>query len=148
MWLMLLQQFCKPAAAASTKWLQHKHRLMLRLPQSIKIMHDMQMFTPRQKGQLDVYGIWGVLRGKLMSDDSFDFNKAASRIKESISHLPDAAEQDDALLAGVQVSSSFCFARPCALACCLLLPFFLLFHVLAQTGILAVASAIPWRSWF
>ena len=63
------------------------------------------MFTPRQKGQLDVYGVWGVWRGQLQSDDSFDFNKAASRIKDSISHLPHATEQDDALLQGVQVSN-------------------------------------------
>ena len=68
----------------------------------------MQMFTPRQKGQLDVYGVWGVWRGQLHSDDSFDFNKAASRIKDSISHLPDAIEQDDALLESVKVSFLNC----------------------------------------
>ncbi|KAK9850114.1 hypothetical protein WJX84_008973 [Apatococcus fuscideae] len=62
------------------------------------------MFTPRQKGQLDVYGVWGVWRGQLHSDDSFDFNKAAGRIKDSISHLPPATEQDDALLTAVQAS--------------------------------------------
>lgn len=69
-----------------------------------RILSRLQMFTPRQKGQLDVYGVWGVWRGQLHSDDSFDFNKAASRIKDSISHLPDATEQDDALLESVKVS--------------------------------------------
>ncbi len=73
-------------------------------------MHDagpnLQIFTLRQKGQLDVYGVWGVWRGQLHSDDSFDFNKAVSRIKDSISHLPSATEHDDALLEGVQVRIS------------------------------------------
>lgn len=58
-----------------------------------------QVFSMRQRGQLDVYGLWGVLRGQLLTDDSFEFNRVLSRIKDSIQHLPEAtAEDDDALL--------------------------------------------------
>ncbi|CAL5220662.1 g2708 [Coccomyxa viridis] len=58
-----------------------------------------ELFSQRQKGQLDVYGLWGVLRGQLLTDDSFVFNKVLKRIRESIEHLSDATEEDeDALL--------------------------------------------------
>ena len=65
----------------------------------------MQLFSQRQKGQLDVYGLWGVLRGQLLTDDSFVFNKVLNRIKESIQHLPDATEEDEEALLRVKVSS-------------------------------------------
>ena len=63
-----------------------------------------QVFSQRQKGQLDVYGLWGVLRGQLLTDDSFVFNKVLNRIKESIQHLSDAAEEDEEALLRVKVS--------------------------------------------
>ena len=65
----------------------------------------MQVFSQRQKGQLDVYGLWGVLRGQLLTDDSFVFNKVLNRIKESIQHLSDAAEEDEDALLRVKVSA-------------------------------------------
>ncbi len=63
----------------------------------------MQLFSQRQKGQLDVYGLWGVLRGQLLTDDSFVFNKVLKRIKESIEHLSDVSEEDEEALLRVKV---------------------------------------------
>ncbi len=63
----------------------------------------MQLFTMRQKGQLDVYGLWGVLRGQLLTDDSFVYNRVLSRLKDSIQHLPEATEEDDEALLRVKV---------------------------------------------
>lgn len=72
----------------------------------------MQLFSMRQKGQLDVFGLWGVLRGQLLTDDSFVYNRVLSRIKDSIQHLPEATEDDDEALLRVKVSffelSTFC----------------------------------------
>ena len=62
-----------------------------------------QLFSQRQKGQLDVYGLWGVLRGQLLTDDSFVFNKVLKRIKESVQHLSDATEEDEDALLRVKV---------------------------------------------
>ena len=61
------------------------------------------LFSQRQKGQLDVYGLWGVLRGQLLTDDSFVFNKVLKRIKESVQHLSDATEEDEDALLRVKV---------------------------------------------
>ena len=63
----------------------------------------MQLFSQRQKGQLDVYGLWGVLRGQLLTDDSFVFNKVLKRIKESIEHLSDVTKEDEEALLQVKV---------------------------------------------
>ena len=73
--------------------------------QQLKTTVALQLFTQRQKGQLDVYGLWGVLRGQLLTDDSFVFNKVLNRIKESIQHLPDATEEDEEALLRVKVSA-------------------------------------------
>jgi hypothetical protein len=62
-----------------------------------------QLFTQRQKGQLDVYGLWAVLRGQLLTDDSFVYNRALGRIKDSVRHLPEARDEDDEALLRVQV---------------------------------------------
>lgn len=35
-----------------------------------------QVFTVRERNQLEVYGTWAVLRNQLTTDDSFQFNKA------------------------------------------------------------------------
>ena len=76
---------------------------------AIYVLHPsalgVQVFSQRQKGQLDVYGLWGVLRGQLLTDDSFVFNKILNRIKESIQHLSDAAEEDEDALLRVKVSA-------------------------------------------
>lgn len=85
------------------------HDLLSRSPwhteQQLKTTLALQLFTQRQKGQLDVYGLWGVLRGQLLTDDSFVFNKVLNRIKESIQHLPDATEEDEEALLRVKVSA-------------------------------------------
>ena len=73
----------------------------------------MQLFSQRQKGQLDVYGLWGVLRGQLLTDDSFVFNKVLKRIRESIEHLSDATEEDEDALLRVKVHT-----LPLALVSC------------------------------
>ncbi len=62
-----------------------------------------QIFTPRELSQLDVYGTWAVIRNRLHTDDSFEFNKTLKGIKESILHLPDATEQDEQALQAVKV---------------------------------------------
>lgn len=61
-----------------------------------------QLFSAREQAQLDVYGLWAVLRNQLATDDSFVFNKALSRIKDSISHLPEATLDDDDTLTKLQ----------------------------------------------
>lgn len=50
-----------------------------------------------------MYGLWGVLRGQLLTDDSFVFNKVLNRIKESIQHLSDATEEDEDALLRIKV---------------------------------------------
>ena len=35
----------------------------------------MQRFTAQERSQLEVYGLWAVVRGQLGTDDSFVFNK-------------------------------------------------------------------------
>lgn len=64
----------------------------------------MQLFSMRQKGQLDVFGLWGVLRGQLLTDDSFVYNRVLGRIKDSIQHLPEATEDDEEALLRVKVA--------------------------------------------
>ena len=39
-----------------------------------------QLFTTREKTQLDVYGTWAVLRNQLATDDSFQFNKVRTHV--------------------------------------------------------------------
>ena len=63
----------------------------------------MQLFSARQKGQLDVYGLWGCLRGQLLTDDSFVFNRVLSRLKDSVSRLQDATPDDDEALTRLKV---------------------------------------------
>ena len=65
----------------------------------------LQIFGSREKAQLDVYGIWAVLRNQLHTDDSFVFNRVVGRIKESVSHLPDATPEDDEALQDIKVGS-------------------------------------------
>ena len=64
-----------------------------------------QLFSPRQKAQLDVYGVWGVLRGQLLTDDSFVFNRVLTRLKASVANLAPAEEADEAALAAAKASN-------------------------------------------
>lgn len=80
------------------------------------------MFTAREKSQLDVYGIWSVTRNQLHTDDSFTFNRTIKSIKESISHLPDATEEEEEALQTIKVHQ--------AAASCHMLPYF---WILAST---------------
>ena len=64
-----------------------------------------QLFSARQKGQLDVYGLWGCLRGQLLTDDSFIFNRVLSRLKDSVSRLADATPDDDEALTRLKVGA-------------------------------------------
>jgi hypothetical protein len=66
------------------------------------LLAPLQLFSLRQRGQLDVYGLWGVLRGQLLTDDSFVFNRALGRIKDSVAHLAEATPQDGEALARLQ----------------------------------------------
>ena len=52
-----------------------------------------------------MYGIWAVLRNQLHTDDSFVFNRVVGRIKESVSHLPEATPEDDEALQDIKVGS-------------------------------------------
>ncbi|PRW20364.1 hypothetical protein C2E21_9030 [Chlorella sorokiniana] len=62
------------------------------------------VFTIRDKNQLDVYGTWAVLRTSLATtDDSFAFNKVVARLKAMVvarlkamvEELPEATEEDE-----------------------------------------------------
>ena len=61
------------------------------------------MFTARERSQLDVYGIWAVTRNQLHTDDSFTFNRMITRIKESVSHLQQADDEEEAALQAIKV---------------------------------------------
>ena len=61
------------------------------------------MFTARERSQLDVYGIWAVTRNQLHTDDSFTFNRMITHIKESVSHLPQADDEEEAALQAIKV---------------------------------------------
>jgi hypothetical protein len=48
-----------------------------------------ELFTPAQRAQLDIYGLWAVVLNQLLTtDDSFMFSKTVNTIKEMISELP------------------------------------------------------------
>ena len=64
----------------------------------------LQIFTQRELSQLDVYGTWAVIRNRLHTDDSFEFNKTLKGIKDSIAHLPDATQEEEEALQAVKVS--------------------------------------------
>ena len=70
----------------------------------------LQMFTAREKSQLDVYGIWSVTRNQLHTDDSFTFNRTIHSIKESIMHLPDATEEEEEALQTIKVQHTLAAA--------------------------------------
>ena len=74
-----------------------------------------QIFTPRELSQLDVYGTWAVIRNRLHTDDSFEFNKTLKGIKESMLHLPDATEQDEQALQAVKVRNRMKACSVCLL---------------------------------
>lgn len=57
-----------------------------------------EVFTVKEKNQLDVYGTWAVLRNQLTTDDSFQFNKVVVRLKEMAAELPEAGDEDEAVL--------------------------------------------------
>lgn len=63
----------------------------------------MQIFSAREKLQLDVYGLLAVLRSQLQTDDSFVLNRILGRVKESIQKLPEADESDDQALKEFEV---------------------------------------------
>ena len=66
----------------------------------------LQIFSAREKLQLDVYGLLAVLLNQIQTDDSFVLNRVLGKVKQSIQHLPEATEEDDAVLRALQV-------RPC-----------------------------------
>ena len=74
-------------------------------PKTLELMPCAQLFSARQKGQLDVYGLWGCLRGQLLTDDSFVFNRVLGRLKDSISRLPDATPDDEEALTRLKVGA-------------------------------------------
>ncbi|KAK7278237.1 hypothetical protein RJT34_23263 [Clitoria ternatea] len=53
-------------------------------------------FNKKQKNQLATWTINAMVANDLYTDDSFVFSKAAGQIKEAISNLPVATEEDDA----------------------------------------------------
>ncbi|KAF4355835.1 hypothetical protein CsatB_028917 [Cannabis sativa] len=54
-----------------------------------------ECLNKKQKNQFTTWTIMAVVANDLFTDDSFVFSKAASRIKEIISNLPIATEDDD-----------------------------------------------------
>ncbi|XP_061352282.1 uncharacterized protein LOC133297201 [Gastrolobium bilobum] len=55
-----------------------------------------ELLNKKQKNQLATWTISAVVANDLYTDDSFVFSKAAGQIKEAISNLPVATEEDDA----------------------------------------------------
>ena len=66
----------------------------------------LQIFSAREKLQLDVYGLTAVLQSQLQTDDSFVLNSVLSRIKNSIQRLPEADESDNQALTDLKVLGS------------------------------------------
>ena len=61
-----------------------------------------------------MYGLRAVLANQLDTDDSFVFNRVLGRIRESVSHLPVATAEDDALLIGLmEVLIPFLLSAQC-----------------------------------
>ncbi|KAF3782309.1 hypothetical protein EJ110_NYTH34661 [Nymphaea thermarum] len=54
-----------------------------------------KFFNTQQKNQLTTWTLRAVVANDLNTDDSFVFSKAAGRVKEAISSLPFASEEDD-----------------------------------------------------
>ncbi|XP_078440461.1 nucleolar/coiled-body phosphoprotein [Wolffia australiana] len=54
-----------------------------------------EFFSTPQKEQLVIWNIRAVVANNLYTDDSFVFSKAAGKIKDAISSLPIATEEDD-----------------------------------------------------
>lgn len=63
----------------------------------------MQIFSAREKEQLDVYGLLAVVRNQLQTDDNFVLNRILTRVKTSIEHLPEASDEDDRVYRYLQV---------------------------------------------
>lgn len=57
-----------------------------------------ELFTTKERQQLDVYGVWAVLRAQLHTDDSFSFNKVLGELKQQVVALAEADPEEDALL--------------------------------------------------
>lgn len=54
-----------------------------------------EFFSKRQRNQLASWSIKAVLGNDLYTDDSFEFSKAATQVKETISNFPVATKDDD-----------------------------------------------------
>ncbi|KAF2544848.1 hypothetical protein F2Q70_00024021 [Brassica cretica] len=67
------------------------------LKQTIMLCSQQLRMSPRsQKNLLTIWTIKAVVANDLFTDDSFMFSKSATQIKEAISDLPIATEEDDA----------------------------------------------------
>ncbi|PSC74417.1 hypothetical protein C2E20_2477 [Micractinium conductrix] len=64
-----------------------------------------ELFTTREKTQLDVYGTWAVLRNQLATDDSFQFNKVVTQLKAMVGELPEAEEAAEGVVAGLAAAA-------------------------------------------
>lgn len=60
------------------------------------------LFSTSELTELDVYGLWAVLRPQLATDDSFQFNRVVGVIKQHVAALPEASANDDAIMAALQ----------------------------------------------
>jgi len=73
---------------------------------AVRTATPLQIFSAREKLQLDVYGLLAVLLNQIQTDDSFVLNRVLGKVKASIQHLPEATEEDDAVLEALQVPQS------------------------------------------
>jgi hypothetical protein len=64
-----------------------RHHTFYCLPACLPPCLVPQVFSVREKNQLEVFGSWAVLRNQLITDDSFQFNKARHSRALGCSHL-------------------------------------------------------------
>ncbi|KAL4431489.1 hypothetical protein ABPG75_006745 [Micractinium tetrahymenae] len=64
-----------------------------------------EVFTVKERNQLEVYGTWAVLRNQLTTDDSFQYNKVVARLKEMVAELPEAEAEDEGVLQRLAASA-------------------------------------------
>lgn len=61
------------------------------------VSERIEVFSPLQGAQLEVWIIWAQVANDFFTDDTFVFSKAASRVKHYVSSLPEATAAEDAL---------------------------------------------------
>lgn len=78
-----------PASATMPPHRQEYHELF----SAVSEKHE--CFNPLQQAQLEIWSLWAQVANDFFTDDSFVFSKAASKVKQIVSSLPEATVDED-----------------------------------------------------